>query len=1138
MRPLCQKAAMFLADLHVHSKYSRATAKTLDLEHLFVAAQRKGVTVVGTGDFTHPGWFSELREKLIPTGTGLFQLRPDIADPLVSQVPGPCRAPVWFLLATEISNIYKKNDRTRKNHNLIFIDSLESAATINRRLSRIGNTGSDGRPILGLDARDLLEVVLTTSEAGFLIPAHIWTPWFSVFGSKSGFDSLAECFGDLAGEIFAVETGLSSDPPMNWRISELDGRTLVSNSDAHSPGKLAREATLFDCGLSYPEIRRSLESGDPDRFKGTVEFYPEEGKYHFDGHRKCGVRLSPEQSRQYSGRCPRCGKPLTLGVLHRVEELADHQPGRRPERAPDFVSLVPLHDILAEILTVGAQSKKVELAAQGLLRRFGSEFDILFRIPPGELEASPVPLLGEAIRRMRERQIQVTPGFDGEFGKVQIFSADERKHLLGQRALFSLPDDPPPESASTAPDPPGSGSMRGDIVQKTGQGPSASRLDADKGTVRLNPQQARAKETESPALLVVAGPGTGKTHTLSSRIVHMISVRNLQARNILAVTFTNQAAAEMTRRLEKMGLDRRMPAVSTFHGFCLSVLHESGQMPGHLVDEEDARELISDAVQMVKKDGVSVPATAASLANRIAEAKQKRRPTPDLTARTDAPFWKVFRCYQRLLRIQNLLDYEDLIACTLDRMETDAVFRSALQNRVRHLLIDEYQDLNHSQYRLVRMLVPEASPEQTICAIGDPDQSIYGFRGSDVRFFQRFNEDYPGAEVISLSRNYRSTDTILRASQQIIQISNPRRETLFSGIDGVETIDVIECQSEKAEAVAVGRIIEAEVGGTGFHSVDFGKVDPCRQTERSFGEFAVLVRTARQMDLLEEVLIAAGIPVTPVRKSSLYPEGFRKILALLRLMMGRSTYADVEAAMPIFGSGLGRKTFSAFKRWAYRNRLSARQALEAAWKIPVAEMTRSGQKRFCEAGRRLSHRLSEIANLPAAEALDAMAKIPGIADSINADERRRRRFERLIRHAGQDATAAERLLGRISIESDSDALDARSESVALMTLHAAKGLEFPVVLIAGCEEGLLPLLSDGALEKDLAEERRLFYVGMTRAQERLVLCWSRKRRIRGRSQERRISPFVLDVESRLRRQKRPPKGAAAPSHPHQLELFQ
>lgn len=311
----------FYADLHVHSKYSRATSKDADLEGMAVWAQRKGIAVVGTGDFTHPAWFAELQEKLEPAEPGLFRLRPEIERAVEERVPGSCRRPVRFMLEVEISTIYKKGERTRKIHHLIYAPDLDTASRFRDRLAHIGNIESDGRPILGLDSRDLLEVTLESGPDAYLVPAHIWTPWFAVLGSKSGFDAVEECYGDLADHIFAVETGLSSDPPMNWRVGSLDRYRLVSNSDAHSPPKLGREACVFDTELDYFRMRRALETGEG--YGGTVEFFPEEGKYHLDGHRSCGVRLTPVETRTLDGVCPQCGKPVTVGVLSRVDDLAE-----------------------------------------------------------------------------------------------------------------------------------------------------------------------------------------------------------------------------------------------------------------------------------------------------------------------------------------------------------------------------------------------------------------------------------------------------------------------------------------------------------------------------------------------------------------------------------------------------------------------------------------------------------------------------------------------------------------------------------------------------------------------------------------------------------------------------------------------
>jgi uncharacterized protein (TIGR00375 family) len=429
----------FIADFHIHSKHSRATAKNLDIEHLYIAAQLKGITVVGTGDFTHPQWFEELNQKLEPAEDGLFQVKKEIAALCDPEIPPRCRGKVRFILTSEISNIYKKMGTTRKNHNLVFSPDMDTAQSFITKLDALGNIRSDGRPILGLDAKHLLEIVLEANQRAFLVPAHIWTPWFSLLGSKSGFDSLEECFEDLSGEIFAAETGLSSDPEMNWRVSALDRLTLISNSDAHSPAKLGREANLFATDLSYGAIRRALKSGDPKQFKGTLEFFPEEGKYHLDGHRKCGVRLWPTETAAARGICPICQKPLTLGVLHRVEALADRPEGYAPRQAAPYHTLLPLTDILSDLLRVGPASKKVQQAYRQLLEKLGPEFGILHFLSLDALNNGELPLLPEAIKRMRAKQIQVLPGYDGEFGKISIFQPGERQQLLGQQSLFAVP---------------------------------------------------------------------------------------------------------------------------------------------------------------------------------------------------------------------------------------------------------------------------------------------------------------------------------------------------------------------------------------------------------------------------------------------------------------------------------------------------------------------------------------------------------------------------------------------------------------------------------------------------------------------------------------------------------------------------
>ena len=370
----------FLADLHIHSKYSRATSRDCDLEHLALWGRRKGLTLIATGDFTHPLWFQQLREKLVPAEPGLFALRDDIDRAIQAELPASCaQAPIRFILSAEISTIYKRDGRTRKVHHVLYAPDFEQAEALRCALGRVGNLASDGRPILGLDSRDLLEMALESGPGLFLIPAHIWTPWFSALGSKSGFDSIADCYADLAGHIFAVETGLSSDPLMNWRVPSLDRYRLVSNSDAHSPAMLGREANRFDCALDYPSLRHALATGEG--FGGTIEFFPEEGKYHLDGHRHCALRLTPEETRQYGGRCPKCGGIITVGVQSRVEDLAQRDEGFCPPGAAGFESLIPLPEIVGEIERVGVQSQRVRRAIDQLTERLGPELHILRASP-------------------------------------------------------------------------------------------------------------------------------------------------------------------------------------------------------------------------------------------------------------------------------------------------------------------------------------------------------------------------------------------------------------------------------------------------------------------------------------------------------------------------------------------------------------------------------------------------------------------------------------------------------------------------------------------------------------------------------------------------------------------------------------
>ena len=411
----------FIADFHIHSKYSRACSPQMDLENLDKWAKIKGIKVLGTGDFTHCDWLKNLKEKLEPAETGLYMYK-----------GGETR----FILTSEISCIYSKNGKVRKIHIIVFAPDLETVEKINTQLGWIGNLKSDGRPILGLDAKELAKIILDINPECLIVPAHIWTPWFSLFGSRSGFNSVEECFEEYSKYIFAGETGLSSDPAMNWRWSALDKITLISNSDAHSLKKIGREANVFDTEISYQAIAEAIKSKNPQKFLYTVEFFPQEGKYHYDGHRKCEICLSPQESKKYNNICPRCGKPLTIGVLNRVNGLADRAEGFKPGNAIPFNSLIPLEEIIAESRGVLPGAKQVEKEYNNLIEKAGSEFKILLDVSEEELKAIASPGVAEGIIRVREGRIHIEPGFDGVFGKIRIFSKAEQKNLSNQGTLF------------------------------------------------------------------------------------------------------------------------------------------------------------------------------------------------------------------------------------------------------------------------------------------------------------------------------------------------------------------------------------------------------------------------------------------------------------------------------------------------------------------------------------------------------------------------------------------------------------------------------------------------------------------------------------------------------------------------------
>lgn len=1011
---------MYIADLHIHSRYSRATSRDCDAPHLDWWARRKGIGLVGTGDFTHPAWRAELREHLRPAGDGTYTLREDLI------LPGaPAGAAPRFVVTGEISSIYKKDGKTRKVHNVILLPSLEAADELSARLEAIGNIRSDGRPILGLDSRDLLELTLETCQTAEFIPAHIWTPHFSMFGAFSGFDTIESCFGDLAGHIHAVETGLSSDPPMNWRVSALDGLTLVSHSDAHSPAKLGREADLLETELSYAGLVDAIRTGEG--FLGTVEFFPEEGKYHLDGHRNCGVCLTPVQTQERGGICPVCGKKLTIGVEHRVEELADRMAGFRPAGAKPFESLAPLPEVIAASTGASVSSKRTAALYEKILAELGPEFHVLREAPIPDIEIAAGPCVAEGVRRLRAGQVERRPGFDGEYGVISLLSPGEIERLSGQISLFGL--DVPARPAAKKRE------LRPAAGKKSASAPLAE---------SLNPEQLAAVAAAAPTAAVIAGPGAGKTRTLVERAVWLVEERGVRPEEITAVTFTSQAAAGLRARLTDR-LGRRAAAklhIGTFHALCLELLGEVT-----LLGRGEALELAAETLR--ERDIRDSPRKLLQGVSRM------KNGFPPEEAGADRA---VYEDYCARLEALGVLDFDDLL---IRALEKDTAGRRCFQN----LLVDEFQDVNDLQYRLI---LAWSRGGRSLFVIGDPDQSIYGFRGASGDCFRRLAADRPDAAEIRLRRNYRSAPEILRAALPVIERNPGGPRPLEPQRPAGTPVRLVRAEDPFAEGIFIAKEIGRITGGVDMLEAQKQGAD---RAVRAFSDIAVLCRTHRQLELIEKCLRHDDIPcIVSGREDFWETDEVRGFLAYFRSLL----HGDDEAA-----------------RAAAQNLCPLDQlGREDAWRA-LAET---------EKPWRLAERWEErLGGTPALERLRYAAVFHQDFDSL---------WQAVT--LGEEADIR-RAAGK----------GWESGAVRLMTLHAAKGLEFPAVFVAGVRAGELPLERPGR-PADLAEERRLFYVGMTRAREELILT------VGGED-----SPFLSDLPESVVRE----SAAARRRSAEQLRLF-
>ncbi len=1054
------RAQKLIVDLHIHSHYSRATSKQLTPEYLDYWARIKGIQVVGSGDITHPGRLAELLEKLDPAEAGLFRLKPAFRDQaaVAAGFPAP-DGEVRFLLTGEISNIYKKGERVRKVHNVVCLPDFAAAEKLQHKLDAIGNITSDGRPILGLDSKDLFDLCLNVSEQIMFIPAHIWTPWFSALGARSGFDDLAECYEELTPQLAAVEMGLSTDPAMNWMCSFLDDFTLLANSDAHSPEKLGRNANLLAAELSYPAIRDAIVCGD-ERFLGTISFFPQEGKYHFDGHRKCGVRLDPVETLRNNGRCPVCGKPVTVGVANRVVELSDRTDLlQRPNRKP-FHSLIPLKEILGELLGVGENSKKVAQLYRDQIRMWGPELSILLDLPLARIEGKGDALLAEAIRRMRAGEVLIREGYDGEYGSIRVFDQGEKEQFSAQDSLF----------AALAPR---SGAQKRPLLtfdlaeyrrlleEKNGSaaaGPGDGQTqDGDQdtsvpGRFAFNPAQQAAMEHGAGPALILAGPGTGKTRVLVNRIRQLLD-SGAAAENILAITFTNKAAQEMRERLARLlGAPAAAVTVATFHALGLQILREqldlTGRTEGFALIDEEEKELI--ARRHLGWAGKS----AREYLERISRIKQHI----DAGDGEGIPW---FSAWQETLRAFNLFDLDDLLYLPLHLLTKHPELADRYCKRFSWLLVDEYQDVNPVQYAFIRRLAPTAAAN--LFAIGDPNQAIYGFRGADIRYIRRFTSDYPQAALYRLKQSYRCPEAVIRASGHVLNAAAGQPEgALLNGVPSQVKINIARHRSDKAEAEFIARTIEDLLGGMSFFSIDSAVTGGHQQEDiGGLAAIAILCRLGRQMAVLEKALRDHHIPCRVVGEVPF----FRREPVKAVLLQCRAAHNRDNAFL--------------------RSQVAERFALT-------------------------EQQLRQWSRLPSSRALVSAV----VAREATADLAQHPAVRRLLELC-DGYREPQAFLEYLALGAAADDYSAAGEAVSLMTLHASKGLEFDAVFIPGCEQGLLPYALFDSRKADVDEEQRLLYVGMTRARKRLFLSHADRRFLLGREYQLPRSPFLDRIEQEL-----------------------
>jgi DNA helicase-2/ATP-dependent DNA helicase PcrA len=806
-------------DLHIHSSYSRATAKSINPESLDFWAQRKGLAVVGTGDLTHPGWLSELERKLSLTDEGLYALKEGSKGTL-------------FVPTGEVSAIYKQGGQTRKIHLVVLSPNLEAARRFSRALATRGNVESDGRPILGLSARDILEIALTADPDNLIIPAHVWTPWFSLFGHKSGFDRLEDCFLDLSSHITALETGLSSDPAMNRLISALDCYHLVSSSDAHSPEKLGREATVIAGVPSKPNLWAALKAGDG--LLGTVEFFPEEGKYHLDGHAHCGPALTPKETKEAQGICPVCGRPLTIGVLSRVLELADREePG---PRLPDW-HILPLPELLGQAVGLGPSSVKTQAVYEKILSVWPSEFSFLMETPLEEIQAVAGPLIALGVERMRKGEVVAKGGYDGLFGVIEVLGARDREEAQGQSFLFAAGGPkrgrPPLKKAL---------SESANDKEPSGSNPKVVRRRREPQGIlaKLSPEQKSAVVNEATSLAIAAGPGSGKTLVLIRRAAYLAEKRGLDPLRILLTTYTKKAAETLAERLRDPSLgvkNLEKAPTKTLHALAYSLAKKA-----HPDWDLAAEDFIQKTLASLKApEGFSLTNLKTLLATykNTGSMPGKLANDPDLTA--------LARTYATILAEKRLWDFDDLLLAALKEPSPGYQL----------VLADEIQDFSALQLDFLLHLAQSGS----LTVIGDPDQSVYGFRGALTGIFGVLAQRRADLTTQELTLNFRSNSHICQLAEAArptpLTATKPRR----SAINGPSSKVIrLTLPDPGEEARFVVKRLKEHLGVMDLGSEGKGSREAQALEGLTLGDTAIVFRWRAQALEFQKALAAEGLP--------------------------------------------------------------------------------------------------------------------------------------------------------------------------------------------------------------------------------------------------------------------------------------